>query len=123
MAVFFTKRYNPELKPVVTTVPVTITGTGSATYCYATINGTKYSAAASNIEVIPGDTITFGVYGYSETYYGEVVIDGTQVLKVTDRLIYTYNWTVPDEVKTISIGFTYNSNLRRRNGRITVITS
>ena len=123
MSIFFTKRYDPELKPVVTTVPVTITGTGSAAYCYATINGTKYSEAASNIEVMPGDTITFGVYGRSSTYYGEVTIDGTQVVEVIDRTTQTYNWTVPDGVKTISIAMTYMSTLSQRNGRIVVTTT
>ena len=119
--VFFTKRYAPEPEPVVTPASVTITGTGNSRNCYATINGTKYSAEANNIEVMSGDTITFGVYGYSSKYYGEVVIDGTQTLKVTDKTTKTYNWTVPDGVKTISIGFTYTSI--RQNGRITATTA
>lgn len=121
--VFFTKRYVPEPEPVVTPAIVTITGTGNSTYCYATVNGTKYSAPASNISVMPGDTITFGVYGYSSTYYGRVTIDGTQALNVTDRTTKTYNWTVPDGVKTISIAFTYTSTSSRRNGRIVVTTT
>lgn len=118
MSIFFTKRYVE-----VTTTSVTITGTGNANYCYATVKDTKYSAAASNIEVMPGDTITFGVYGRSSTYYGEVTIDGTQVVKVIDRTTQTYNWTVPDGVKTISIAMTYNSQTTSRNGRIVVTTT
>lgn len=118
MSIFFAKRYAE-----VTTTSVTITGTGNANFCYATVNGTKYSAAESNIEVMPGDTITFGVYGRSSTYYGEVTIDGTQVLNVTDRITETYNWTVPDGVRTISIAMTYMSTLTKRNGRIVVTTT
>lgn len=105
---------------------VTITGSGNATYCYATINGTKYSGAASNIEVMPGDVITFGVYGYSSTYYGEVAVGqpiASPVLTVTNRTTQTYNWTVPDGVKTISIAMTYTSSTNQRNGRIVVTTS
>lgn len=102
---------------------VTITGTGNATYCYATINGTKYSSAASNIEVMPGDVITFGVYGRSSSYYGRVTIDGAQVLNVTNQTTQTYNWTVPDGVKTISIAMSYTSSSSQRNGRITVTTT
>lgn len=121
--VFFTKRYAPEPEPVVTPASVTITGTGNSTYCYATVNGTKYSAAASNISVMPGDTITFGVYGYSSTYYGIVTIDDTEALKVTGRTTKTYNWTVPDGVKSISIVFSYISSSSRRSGRIFVTTT
>lgn len=108
---------------VISPAAVTITGTGNATYCYATINGTKYSGAASNIEVMPGDVITFGVYGRSSTYYGRVTIDGTQVLNVTNQTTQTYNWTVPDGVKTISIAMAYTSTSSQRNGRITVTTN
>ena len=120
MAVFFTKRYAKEPEPVVTPAIVTITGTGNSTYCYATINGTKYSAAASGISVMPGDTITFGVYG-GDGYYGRVTIDGNMVLFTSDGITRTHNWTVPDGVKTVSIGFTYNST--RHNGQITVTTT
>lgn len=119
MSVFFTRRGPVPAR----SAAVTITGTGNATYCYATINGVKYSAAASEIEVLPGDIVTFGVYGYSSTYYGEVNIDGTQALKVTARTTQTYEWTVPKGITTISISFSYTSTSTRRNGRITVTTS
>ena len=119
MSVLFTRRGAPPTYPAI----VTITGTGNATYCYATINGTKHSAAASNLEVLPGDVITFGVYGYSSTYYGRVTIDGTQALDVTNKTTQTYEWTVPDGVVAISIAFTYTSSTYSRNGRIAVTTS
>lgn len=104
-------------------IPVTITGSGNATYCYTSIGGTKYSAAASNIEVLPGDIITFGVYGRSASYYGEVTINDSQVLKVTDMSTQTQEWTVPEGISSISIAMTYTSTSSRRNGRITVTTS
>lgn len=123
MAVFCTGAINSGSGSANTPIPVTITGSGNATYCYATIGGTKYSATASNIEVLPGDIITFGVYGYSATYYGEVAIDGTQMLKVTTRATTTYEWTVPEGVTEITIAMTYTSTSSRRNGRITVTTT
>lgn len=123
MPVFFKRRGYKNVTPEPTSIPVTITGTGNATYCYATINNTKYSAAASGIEVMPGDNITFGVYGYSTTHYGQLSIDGTKKLKVTSKSTQTYVWTVPDGVTEISIAFTYMGSGTRRYGRITVTTS
>ena len=99
---------------------LSITGTGNSTYCYATVNGTKYSGAVSNIEVTPGDTITFGAYGYNSTYSGYVTINGSTVLSVTDRTTKTYNWTIPDGVKTINITMSYTSTSSQRRGNITV---
>ena len=115
MSVFFRRRGDD---PPVTTIAVTITGTGSSNYCYAIINGTKQYSAGTH-EVKAGDKITFGVYGNSSSSYGSVTIDGTRALKVTDKTTKTHNWTVPVGVKTIKIAMTY-----RRNGygRITVAT-
>ena len=119
MSVFFRRRGEP---PAITTpVAVTITGTGNATYCYATINGTKQYSAGTH-EVYAGDTITFGVYGQGKSY-GFVKIDGTQVLKVTNGSTQTYDWTVPSvnsTIKTIKIVMEYNS---KGSGRITVDTN
>lgn len=130
MSVFFRRRTLPNIP-----INVIITGTGNSRYCYINISISSYNAKnyyittvtntyynASNIEVMPGDTIVFGVYGYAAKSYGEVVIDGTQTLKVTDRTTKTYNWTVPDRVKTISINLAYTST-PRRYGRITVTTN
>lgn len=124
MVLFKERYFNHGGEPVPVPVPVTITGTGSASYCYATIGGTKrYSASSGTIEVMPGDVITFGVYGYSSTYYGRVTVDGTQLLNVTTRTSKTVNWTVPDGVKTITMAMTYTSTNTRRNGRIVVTTT
>ena len=105
------------------TATLSITGTGDSNYCYATINGTKRYGAASNIEVMPGDTITFGVYGRSSTYKGTVTIDSAQVLSVTNQQTQTYAWTVPDSTKTISINMSYTSSSYQRRGTITVTTT
>lgn len=102
---------------------VTITGTGNTTYCYATINGTKRYGAASNIEVKPGDTITFGVYGRSSTYPGWVNINGSEALRVTNQSTQTYSWTVPAGTKTITMSMSYTSTSSQRRGQITVTTN
>lgn len=104
------------------TVAVTITGTGNSSNCYATISGTKYYGEGT-YEVLPGDEIVFGVYGRSSTYYGSVEIDGSQVLLVTNMKIKTYTWTVPSDISTITISMKYTSTTTRRNGRITVTTT
>ena len=109
-------------RPLVETVKpvaVTITGTGNATYCCATINGTNYSAATSGIEVMPGDTITFAVRGANSALPGVVSIDGTKVLTATTTLTKTYAWTVPNGVTAISIALAYSEP----RGTITVTTS
>ena len=98
MSVFFRRRGEPPA----TTIAVTITGKGNASYCYATINGTKQYSAGTH-EVNAGDTITFGVFGSSPHNPGSVTIDGTEVLKVTSSKTKTYDWTVPDGIQTIAI--------------------
>lgn len=102
---------------------VNVTGTGSSTYCYATINGTKRSSAVSNLEVKAGDTITFGIYGRSTNARGTLTIDGTQVLSVNNQQTQTYNWTIPEGVKTITINMSYTSSTYQRKGIITVTTA
>lgn len=115
--------------PQPTPAIVTITGTGNATYCYATINGTKYSSAAVNIEVIPGDVITFGVCGPSNSiggYDGFVEIDGVEVLTAPGsqtQTTKTYDWTVPDGVTSISISLAYLTSAGVSRGTIVVTTS
>ena len=102
---------------------VTITGTGNSTYCYANINNTTYSGAASNVTVTPGSVITFGVYGRSTQYTGTVTINGSAVLTVTNQTTQTYNWTVPAGTKTISMSMSYTSGSYQRRGTITVTTT
>ena len=109
-------------EPPATTIAVTITGTGDADICYATINGMKQYSAGTH-EVNAGDTITFGVYGKSYTYYGSVTIDGTKVLKVTNASLKTYDWTVPNGISTIEIAMSYTIVAPREHGTITVTTA
>ena len=93
MSVFFRRRGEPPA----TTIAVTITGSGNVNNCYAIINGTKQYEAGTH-EVKAGDTITFGVFGQSSKAYGFVKIDGTQVLKVMNGSVQTYDWTVPRRI-------------------------
>ena len=116
MSVFFRRRGEPPA----TTIAVTITGTGDATRCYATIHGTNQYEAGTH-RVNAGDTITFGVFGRVYPRYGLVTIDGTQVLVVTEALTQTYDWTVPSEISTIEIAMELGP--QRSYGRITVTTS
>lgn len=109
-------------EPPVIPVAVTITGSGDADICYATINGTKQYRAGTH-EVNDGDTITFGVYGESIMYYGSVTIDGTQVLRVMSGSLKTYDWTVPNGISTIEIAMSYTIGARQDHGRITVTTA
>ena len=114
MSVFFRRRGEPPA----TSVAVTITGAGNASYCYAIINGTKQYSAGTH-EVNAGDTITFGVYGKSSSTYGFVKIDGTQVLKVTSSSTETYDWIVPSGISTIEISMSVRSSI----GAIAVTTA
>ena len=118
MAVFASKQI---VMPVLS-VTVTITGLGHSSYCYATINGTKQYEAGTH-EVNAGDTITFCVYGVDRNP-GWVTIDGTEVLRVTDKTTQTYDWTVPSGISTIEIAMVYDTKADRPNyGRITVTTA
>lgn len=116
MSVFILKR-----GPVrVLSIPVTITGTGNASYCYAMIGGAQYTAAATGVEVMAGDVITFGVYAYSSVLPGTVTIDGTKVLSATNGGTATYEWTIPDGISTITIRLAVG---QRNMGTITVTTT
>ena len=105
-------------EPPATTITVTITGSGSAKSCYATINGTKQYKAGTH-EVNAGDTITFSVFGDSKNK-GWVEIDGTQVLTVRNGSVQTYDWTVPSGISTVEIALIYRS---WSYGRIAVTTA
>ena len=102
-----------------TTIAVTITGTGDASYCYAIINGTKQYSAGTH-EVNAGDTISFGVYGKIGTGY--VTIDETRVLETKSGL-QTYDWIVPDGISTVKIGMNHKMIVNEPVGEITVTTA
>lgn len=97
----------PEAGPV----SVTITGTGNSSNCYATINGTTYSAEASGIEVLAGDVITFGVKGAGGVggVKSTITIDGETVVSTSAPTLSTYDYTVPEGISTISIVFSNSS--------------
>lgn len=87
-------------------IPVTITGTGSSSNCYATINGTMYSSAASGIEVLPGDVIHFYTARSASSETIKITIDGTVVKQSSGNTnSISYTWTVPEACKSINIDF------------------
>ena len=117
--ILFTKR-----SKAATPIAVTIKGTGDEGTCYAIINGTSYTSAATGIEVMPGDTIIFGIRGYALEllgFYGYVKIDGTEVLKATTGIIATYEWNVPGGITSIAIKLYIGGS--NGFGQITVTTA
>ena len=84
-------------------IPVTITGAGSFTYCYATINGKVYYQPATGIEVMPGDIITLSV-----TTNSYITIDGVSAGFFI--LGGNYDWAVPKRIKEIKINFSHSSS-------------
>ena len=92
-------------EPPKTPIAVTITGSGSSSYCYALINGTKYYAAASGLNVYSGEKITF----YVDFDAGSITIDGEQITDASGGLGGEYTWTVPSGITTITIALTSNN--------------
>lgn len=103
-------------------ITVKLTGTGNTSYCYATINGTKRYGSGT-YEVDPGSTITFGVYGRSNTYPGWVKVDDESILNVTSQSTKTVEWEIPSNVSAVNISFSYTSTSSQRRGQITVTTN
>lgn len=100
-------------------IPVTVTGRGNTSYCYATIGGETVTAAGT-YTVKSGGTITFGVRGSSKAS-GIVKIDGTRVLIASSGATETYDWTVPSDIGSIEIVLNYRGS--GQNGTITVTTA
>ena len=98
-----------------TPASVTITGTGDSLYCYAIVNGTKYYAAASGLNVNSGEKITF----YVDIDGGSITIDGERITDASGGLGGEYTWTVPSGITTITIALTSNT----LSQSITVTTS
>ena len=117
MSVFIMKRGPVQ----VLSIPVTITGTGNASYCYAMIGGAQYTAAATGIEVMAGDTITFAVYSYNtKTYYGSITVDGVEVFVGTVKGLETYEWIVPEGISSVTVALSVGT---RNAGVITITTA
>ena len=103
---------------VAKTTPVTITGSGSLSNCYAIINDRKRYEAGT-YEVNRGDTITFGLTGGLRS--STLTIDGTQVLEVIgSSTTETYDWTVSYSISTVEIAMAYSA---LSDGTITVTTA
>ena len=104
-------------------IPVTITGTGDSNHCWLTYNGVDYTTAGT-LHVSPGGVITFNVRGNSSSsYIGYVNIDGTQVAKTSASRLTSYDWTIPDNVTSISVSLVLYHDSTYIIGRITVTTT
>lgn len=103
-------------------IPVTVTGRGNTSYCYATI-GSETVTAEGTYTAKSGSVITFGVYGSSKQS-GMVKIDGTRVLIARSNATETYDWTVPSDIVSINIDLSYHGTPARPTyGTITVTTA
>ena len=102
-------------------IPMTVTGKGDSTNCYAEIGGTKVTSAGT-YTVLAGDVITFGVYG-SAKQHGTVEIDGTTVLTAKSSSVKTYAWTVPSKINTINVTMKSRGGVAGGYGIITVKTA
>lgn len=80
---------------------VKITGTGSSTYCYVTINGTKYTSAAT-LTVEEGTVVTCGVRAYKST--AEIYVNGQVVKSSTSNTTITYEHTLSNDA-TIEMNY------------------
>ena len=95
----------PSVGP--TLVDISITGTGNESFGFVNIHGTTYTSAASGIEVLTGDVITFTVAGFgSGAAEGKVVIDGEKVVSSTNGNQASYKWEVPAGITKVDIVMT-----------------
>lgn len=92
-----------------TSANVTITGSGNTTYCYVTINGTKYTGETSGLVVQHGDVITVRTRG-SASGTGAFV-DKTENIYLSGEdanTSYTTSWYAPS-VSNITFSLTYGT--------------
>lgn len=87
-------------------ISVVITGDISATYGYCMIDSAIYSTATTGIEVASGDIITLYVYSRGGGHIASITIDGSTIWSGQAQN-YTYDWTVPDGVKNITVALGY----------------
>ena len=93
-----------------TLVNVSITGSGYEYFRFVNIHGMTYTSAASGIEVLTGDIITFTVAGAgSGDAEGKVVIDGAKVVSSTNGNQASYEWEVPPGITRVDIALAYFS--------------
>ena len=83
-------------------IPVTITGSGDASYCYALINNKKYTSAQT-VTAKEGDKITLCIYS-GGNYAACIYINDTEVFR-TYNGAQTYEWEVPSGCAGISMEF------------------
>lgn len=109
------------IKIIPSATKVTITGTGNSSYCYVTINGTKYYQATT-LSVTPGFTFEARAGTATSRYnqYCTVVFDGTT---------YTGSSGIPASTSTkmndskITVNITLSYSNTTTGSKITVTTS
>ena len=104
-------------------IPVTVTGKTSVFFYYIKINGAKWPSTINDIMVSPGDVISFYMIS-SSRYNGWVSVNGEEyTAKVSGGNTGTYNWTVPNGCKSITVNIAYNnSSTSTSYSRYTVTT-
>ena len=82
-------------------IPVTITGSGSASKCYVQISGKSYYDAASGIEVFAGESVRLYAKATASTISSFIDINGQSVSSGKEA---SYTWIVP-KCNAINIKF------------------
>ena len=107
---------------------VAITGSGASGACdvsYSNVSGV-YKPSVITFDVTSAyPTLTLGVMGnnYTSTSYGEIVINGSQVKKVTSWNYETYSWAIPSATRGATVNLAYNNNGWSSYGRINALTT
>lgn len=109
--ILFLRRGNVNAAPE--NILVTIGGNGNASYCYATINKTKYYKSAQDL-VTAGDTILVYVGGLTCS----VIVNGTTVSTARNA---SYEYIVPSNISSLGINLSYSST--SATSKITFTTS
>lgn len=104
----------------ITSIPVTISGSGIEPNCCVTYKGTVYTGGTFSVAI--GDTLELDVFGYSASKPGTVDIDGERVMEVTKNGTGYYSYIVPNNIKSIKIQLDYSA-FDLGLGHITVTTS
>ena len=95
-------------------VPVTITGKGNLDKCCVTIGDNTYSGSTSGIEVVPGSTMSFRVYGTANVIgnnpAAEIIIGGSTVATAKYKGYADFTWEVPGGISAINIAFSYQTS-------------
>ena len=109
------KAYEVAFGPSV--INIKITTAGNSNYCYALINGAKYSESGRTATIQPGSSIDLQIRNTSNKK--TIIIDGVTVASKSSQANFlSYKYTPTAE--NVSIAFRYSTT---SESRITVTTS